>query len=466
MRRACILEADASKITVPQPPARLTFNDVIGYHLLQAKDQQRRLRSLSLLCRKADRLSSRRSGHSPRTTERKPLLNGTQTGSTKLARTLLCGAVSGLAVLAAVSSATPADAYPGHHHHHHSSESAESRDSETSHHHRHAAVAADSTRHERLAYRRHLHRLYEQEASDARQAHERRLTEREKRRERLAGGESRQRRHEQQRHESRMDAQAYRAHRHGEAVAERRERLRQLADETARHEHLSRAERRHEERLAEDQSRHEHLSRSERRHEERLAEIDADRASRYGRHHRRHGGEEVARAAWRHEVRLARHEGGLSRHEERLALRREEHEIRLSRAHAVHAAIATHDVVRTAYALRSTRYVFGGTSRSGFDCSGFTRFVLGRSAGVALPRTARDQYETGVHVSRSDLKPGDLVFFKNTYRRGISHVGIYVGNGKFVHAANTRRGVTTDSLDEPYYQHKFAGARRVVGRPL
>jgi cell wall-associated NlpC family hydrolase len=73
-----------------------------------------------------------------------------------------------------------------------------------------------------------------------------------------------------------------------------------------------------------------------------------------------------------------------------------------------------------------------------------------------------EQYDNGRHISRSDLQPGDLVFFQGTYRRGISHVGIYVGDGHFVHAANEREGVREDSLNEAYYSKHFAGARRVI----
>ena len=83
-----------------------------------------------------------------------------------------------------------------------------------------------------------------------------------------------------------------------------------------------------------------------------------------------------------------------------------------------------------------------------------------RGEGVSLPRTAREQFGTGKKISRNELLPGDIVFFAGTYRSGISHVGMYVGNGMFVHAASTKRGVVMDPLDLPYYNSKFAGARR------
>ncbi len=125
-------------------------------------------------------------------------------------------------------------------------------------------------------------------------------------------------------------------------------------------------------------------------------------------------------------------------------------------------ALRSGSIVAAATAFQGTRYVFGGTSRSGFDCSGFTRYILGQSAGVALPRTAMEQYLHGTSVSPDQLQVGDLVFFKNTYRRGISHVGIYIGDGHFVHACNETKGVTVSALSEAYYVNHYAGARRVI----
>lgn len=118
-------------------------------------------------------------------------------------------------------------------------------------------------------------------------------------------------------------------------------------------------------------------------------------------------------------------------------------------------------LIRTAMAYRGARYVWGATGNGAFDCSGFTRFVYRRAAGMTLPRTSRQQFGVGERVSRKSLKPGDLLFF-NTNRRGVSHVGIYTGNGKFVHAANPRRGVTTDSVNSRYYGRRMVGARRVM----
>lgn len=117
------------------------------------------------------------------------------------------------------------------------------------------------------------------------------------------------------------------------------------------------------------------------------------------------------------------------------------------------------DVVRTAYAYRGAPYRYGGSSRGGFDCSGFTSYVYA-SKGVRLPHSAAAQFGHGNKVNKSSLKPGDLVFFETT-RRGISHVGIYAGNGKFVHASSARGRVRVDSLNSGYYSARFRGARRV-----
>ena len=138
------------------------------------------------------------------------------------------------------------------------------------------------------------------------------------------------------------------------------------------------------------------------------------------------------------------------------------HEARLSKIQAQTTAIHSGNVVKAAYAFRGTRYVMGGTSRSGFDCSGFVRYILGATNGVSLPRTATEQYYNGNKIPNGLLQPGDLVFFKNTYKHGISHVGIYVGGGEFVHAANSHKGVRMDHLTDRYYQAHYAGARRVL----
>lgn len=104
-------------------------------------------------------------------------------------------------------------------------------------------------------------------------------------------------------------------------------------------------------------------------------------------------------------------------------------------------------------------YVFGGTTPSGFDCSGYTRYVFA-NAGIYLPRMADEQYGVGVPVSTSEMIAGDLVFF-STYTYGVSHVGIYLGDGKFIHASSSR-GVMISSLYESYWSNAYIGARRVM----
>ncbi len=105
------------------------------------------------------------------------------------------------------------------------------------------------------------------------------------------------------------------------------------------------------------------------------------------------------------------------------------------------------------------RYRFGGTSPSGFDCSGFIYYVLNR-AGVPVGRDMYSQLNSGARVSSTNLRPGDLLFFSNTYKRGLSHAGIYIGNGKFVHAENESTGVTVSALWSAYWSAHYTAAVR------
>ena len=117
-------------------------------------------------------------------------------------------------------------------------------------------------------------------------------------------------------------------------------------------------------------------------------------------------------------------------------------------------------ILNTALAYKGVKYVFGGATPTGFDCSGFVMYVFDKH-GIKLPRTADKQYEVGRLIrNKSELKPGDLVFFE-TYEKGASHVGIYQGNGNFVHAS-TSHGVTVSGLSENYYASRYLGARRVL----
>ncbi len=106
-----------------------------------------------------------------------------------------------------------------------------------------------------------------------------------------------------------------------------------------------------------------------------------------------------------------------------------------------------------------TPYRFGGVAPDGFDCSGFIRFVYARG-GIALPRSADEQYNVGKNVSMDSLKPGDLVFF-STYEKGVSHSGIYVGNGSFI-SATTSRGVAVADLMHGYWREHYVGAKRIL----
>ncbi|HWQ89664.1 MAG TPA: NlpC/P60 family protein [Desulfitobacteriaceae bacterium] len=114
-------------------------------------------------------------------------------------------------------------------------------------------------------------------------------------------------------------------------------------------------------------------------------------------------------------------------------------------------------LIENALSLQGVPYVFGGTSRKGFDCSGFTQYVFAGSQ-ISLPRTTFEQYSRGTSVGRDQLQQGDLVFF-TTYKSGASHVGIYLSGGKFIHASNS--GVRISSLNESYYNSHYVGARRV-----
>lgn len=114
---------------------------------------------------------------------------------------------------------------------------------------------------------------------------------------------------------------------------------------------------------------------------------------------------------------------------------------------------------KSAYSFLGARYRFGGNSRNALDCSSFTQQVF-REQDVSLPRTAREQFYVGSEVVRGDLKKGDLVFFQ-TYARFPSHVGIYLGNRKMIHASSRDRRVVISSMDTPYYTSRFLGARRI-----
>lgn len=117
-----------------------------------------------------------------------------------------------------------------------------------------------------------------------------------------------------------------------------------------------------------------------------------------------------------------------------------------------------------AQSFLGTRYIYGGASPNGFDCSGFTQYCY-RLIGVSINRTAQQQYSNGVAVDKDALQPGDLVFFYGTYASvdQITHVGIYLGDGNFIHAANSNSGVIVSSLTSGYYSSHYYGARHILG---
>ncbi|MGH2614398.1 MAG: C40 family peptidase [Thermomicrobiales bacterium] len=121
-----------------------------------------------------------------------------------------------------------------------------------------------------------------------------------------------------------------------------------------------------------------------------------------------------------------------------------------------------HDVVRVAKKHKGARYKWGGTSPRGFDCSGFCWYVYQKATGLDIGQGVEAQWKAGRSVGRGSLKPGDVVFFKNTFERGLSHNGIYIGGDDFIHAENERTGVVISSLKSDYYDDHYAGARRLL----
>lgn len=120
------------------------------------------------------------------------------------------------------------------------------------------------------------------------------------------------------------------------------------------------------------------------------------------------------------------------------------------------------DLVVNALGAQGVPYRFGGTSaETGFDCSGFVRAMVQQTLGMVLPRSAEQQAAATERIEKAELKPGDLVFF-NTRRRAYSHVGIYVGEDKFIHAPRTGAKVRVESMESRYWTTRFNGARRVL----
>lgn len=117
-------------------------------------------------------------------------------------------------------------------------------------------------------------------------------------------------------------------------------------------------------------------------------------------------------------------------------------------------------IISYAKKFLGVRYVYGSSSATAFDCSGFTMYVY-KAAGINLPHSASEQSKKGLAISKKDLKAGDLVFFE-TSGRGISHVGIYIGDNKFIHASSGAGRVVTTSLSDDYYESRYRGATRII----
>ena len=119
-------------------------------------------------------------------------------------------------------------------------------------------------------------------------------------------------------------------------------------------------------------------------------------------------------------------------------------------------------IVAYAEEYLGTPYVLGGNGPNQFDCSGFTKYVYSHF-GYTLNRTATDQLQNGVSVSKDELQPGDLVFFKYRTSKPVSHVGIYIGNGEFIHASTNRYVVQIDQMESGHYANVYVYARRIIG---
>lgn len=120
------------------------------------------------------------------------------------------------------------------------------------------------------------------------------------------------------------------------------------------------------------------------------------------------------------------------------------------------------DIVREAQKHKGTRYVYAGDSPKGFDCSGFTWYVYNKVAGMDITRTVKSQAKQGKAVSNGSWKAGDILIFRNTAGKGLTHCGIYISGDKFIHAENEKTGVVISTFNDGYYKDHYAGARRLV----
>lgn len=121
--------------------------------------------------------------------------------------------------------------------------------------------------------------------------------------------------------------------------------------------------------------------------------------------------------------------------------------------------VGCQNIMQVAQYWLGVPYRYGGTDYSGVDCSGFVQFVYGKTFDIRLPRTTEEMFDAGYFVRNAAYNCGDLLFFKNVRGRGVDHVGIYIGNNKFIHASSSQ-GVTISNLEDDYYQEHFVAARR------
>jgi len=132
-------------------------------------------------------------------------------------------------------------------------------------------------------------------------------------------------------------------------------------------------------------------------------------------------------------------------------------------ASTVSTAVAdkTELLINNAMQLIGVRYRWGGnTPQSGLDCSGFVRYVFNDTFGFLLPRKSAQMSKVGLQIGKDELQPGDLVFF-NTMRHAFSHVGIYVGDNKFIHAPSKGKSIRVDDMTKVYWEKRYNGARRL-----
>jgi cell wall-associated NlpC family hydrolase len=122
--------------------------------------------------------------------------------------------------------------------------------------------------------------------------------------------------------------------------------------------------------------------------------------------------------------------------------------------------IASNDIQNVSQKYKGIRYKYGGTTTAGFDCSGYVQFVY-KQLGVKLDRSTSAMYSKGTSVSKANLQVGDLVFFKTTAAK-VGHVGIYIGNNKFIHSSTSKGVVVTDINDKYYWGKRYVGAKRVA----